>query len=144
RRLIESQSRSSCAGLDSATSLPGVGRKHAAFTKLSSVSSVDRALLFLPDDQPEKLKIIRDIAPLMAPLRLGPVPRLSVRGLTDALVRLEHRVEIASTEAGGDGASSLGELRAQLADVLTALRAADPVETQARSGAYPTRLSAGF
>ena len=144
RRIIESQSRSSFAGLDSATSLPELERKHAAFTKLSSVSSVDSALLFLPDDQPEKLKIIRDIAPLMAPLRLGPVPRLSVRGLTDALVRLEHRVEIASTEAGGDGASSLGELRAQLADVLTALRTADPVETQARLELYQTHLARDF
>jgi len=144
RRIIESQSRSSFAGLDSATSLPELERKHAAFTKLSSVSSVDSALLFLPDDQPEKLKIIRDIAPLMAPLRLGPVPRLSVRGLTDELVRLEHRVGIASTEAGGDGASSLGELRAQLADVLTALRTADPVETQARLELYQTHLARDF
>jgi uncharacterized protein len=145
RRIIESQSRSSFAGLDSATSLPELERKHAAFTKLSSVSSVDSALLLVPDDQPEKLKIIHDIGPLVTPLRLGRAPRLSVRRLTDALERLEHHVEVASTEAGRDGARSpLGQLRGQLADILTALRTADPVEAQARLELYQTHLARDF
>ena len=145
RRIIESQSRSSFAGLDSAASLPELEQKHTAFKRLSTVSSVDSALLFVPDDQPEKLKIVRDIGPLVAPLRLGPVPWLSVRRLTDALERLEHRVEVASTEAGRDGPSSpLGELRAQLADVRGALRTADPVETQARLELYQTHLARDF
>ena len=43
--------------------------------QLPSVSEVDSALLFIPKDQPQKLKIIGDFAELVGPVRIGrPTP----------------------------------------------------------------------
>jgi uncharacterized membrane protein YdfJ with MMPL/SSD domain len=145
RQIIATQSGSSFAGLDSATSLTELERKHAAFMKLPSVSSVDSALLFIPDDQPAKVKVIHDIATVMAPLRVGPMPPLGLERLTTALARLKHRVDVATTEAASDGSSSaLPKLRDGLADVLEALRTAAPDEVQARLDLYQTRLARDF
>ena len=144
RRIIESQGRSSFAGLDSATSLAELERKHAAFKQLTSVSSVDSALLFIPGDQPEKLKIVQDFEPLVAPLRLGPVPRLSMEALMDALERLERRLELASAGTSEGSRSPLTALRAQLADVLRLLRTGDPAEARAMLERYQHRLAGDF
>jgi len=145
RQIVETQSRSSFAGLDTATSLPELERKQAAFKQLPSVSGVDSALLFIPDDQPAKLKVIRDMGPLIAPLRLGPVPPLSLQRLTKALARLEHLVDVAVAEAGpGGSGAALRKLRDGLAGVHGALRTADPRETRTRLELYQTRLARDF
>ena len=145
RRIIESQGRSSFAGLDSATSLPELERKHLAFKRLPSVSSVDSALLFIPDDQAEKLKIVGDIEPLLAPLRLGPAPALSVQALTDALERLERRLRLASVDTSREAPGSpLAALQAQLAQLLGILRTADPREAQASLDSYQSQLARDF
>ena len=145
RQIVETQSRSSFAGLDTATSLPELERKQAAFKQLPSVSGVDSALLFIPDDQPAKLKVIRDMGPLIAPLRLGPVPSLSLQRLTKALARLEHLVDVAVVEAGpGGSGSALRKLRDGLAGVHGALRTADHRETRTRLELYQTRLARDF
>ena len=62
RRILASAKRSGFAALASASSLDELEQKRDAFAKLPSVSEVDSALLFIPSDQPQKLKIIRDFA----------------------------------------------------------------------------------
>jgi hypothetical protein len=145
RQIIETQSRSSFAGLSTATSLAELKRKHLAFKQLPSVSGVDSALLFIPEDQPAKLKVIRDMGPLIAPLRVGPAPRLSLGRLTNELEGLRRRVEVAVVEAGPDGPSTvLRKIRAELADALGALRAADPATTQASLERYQAHIVGDF
>src|SRR5881275_754983 len=60
RKILAIAGRSGFTALASADSLEELRRKHAAFGRLPTVSGVDSALLLIPDDQPEKLKIVRD------------------------------------------------------------------------------------
>jgi hopanoid biosynthesis associated RND transporter like protein HpnN len=145
RHIIDTQSRSSFAGLSSATSLAELERKVEAFKRLPSVAGVDSALLFIPDDQPAKSKVIRDIGPLIAPLRVGPTPRLDLSSLTAALKALERRVGLAVGEAGAGGPSlELRAIRIGLADVLRQLRTEDPVRALAGLTLYQTRVVRDF
>jgi hopanoid biosynthesis associated RND transporter like protein HpnN len=145
REIIETQSRSSFAGLSTATSLAELQQKHLAFKQLPSVAGVDSALLFIPEDQPAKLKVIRDMGPLIAPLRVGAAPRLSLERLTEELEGLKRRVEIGVVEAGPDGPSTeLRTIRAELADTLGTLRAADPATTRVGLERYQGHLVHDF
>jgi len=145
RHIIETQSRSSFAGLSSATSLAELQRKLEAFNQLPSVAGVDSALLFIPEDQPAKSKVIRDIRPLIAPLQVGPAPRLDLTRLRLELEALERRVDVAVIEAGAGGPSlELRTIRGGLADVLRALRTTNPVRAQAGLTLYQTHLVRDF
>jgi len=145
RHIIETQSRSSFAGLSSATSLAELQRKLEAFNQLPSVAGVDSALLFIPEDQPAKSKLIRDIRPLIAPLQVGPAPRLDLTRLRLELEALERRVDVAVIEAGAGGPSlELRTIRGGLADVLRALRTTNPVRAQAGLTLYQTHLVRDF
>src|SRR3989475_1640522 len=145
RHIIETQSRSSFAGLSSATSLAELQRKLEAFNQLPSVAGVDSALLLIPEDQPAKSKLIRDIRPLIAPLQVGPAPRLDLTRLRLELEALERRVDVAVIEAGAGGPSlELRTIRGGLADVLRALRTTNPVRAQAGLTLYQTHLVRDF
>jgi hypothetical protein len=56
---------------------------------LKTVSEVDSALLLIPDQQAEKRKIIADFAPIVAPVRLGPMTPLDFDRLITALETLQ-------------------------------------------------------
>jgi len=145
RQIIETQSRSSFAGLSTATSLAELQEKHLAFEQLPSVSGVDSALLFIPEDQPAKLKVIRDMRPLIAPLRVGAAPRLNLERLTKELEGLKRRVEVGLIQAGPDGPSTvLRKIRDEIVDVLGALRTADPVTSQVSLERYQGHLVHDF
>src|SRR2546422_8656379 len=75
-------------------------RKRDAFERLPSVGDADSALLMVPNDQPAKLKIIGDFAPLVTEIRVGSVPALELDGLATALQRLARRLDIVVREAG--------------------------------------------
>jgi uncharacterized protein len=99
KRILATAGRSGFAALASADSLDELRRKHAAFRALPSVSEVDSVLLLIPDDQPAKLKIIADFAPLVAPVRLGrPIP-VDLPRLLASLETLQRRFGIAANEA---------------------------------------------
>ena len=133
RRIIATQSRASFAGLSSAASLVELRQKRAAFEQLSSVARVDSVLLLLPDDQSAKQKIIANVKPLVAQLRIGPTPPLDLSRLTAALDTLARRLDVALVEAGADGTpAELRTIRSELGDVRRMLAGADP--DRARSG----------
>jgi len=71
KRILATAGRSGFTALASADSLDELRQKYHAFRALKSVSEVDSVLLLIPEDQPEKLKIIGDFAPLVAPVRIG-------------------------------------------------------------------------
>ena len=99
RRILETAGRSGFAALASASSLEELRRKHEAFSKLSTVSEVDSALLLIPDDQATKRKIISDFAPLVTPVRVARPQPVDLEKLATALETLHRRLSIAATEA---------------------------------------------
>jgi uncharacterized protein len=125
RAIIETHGRSSYSALATATSLAELKTKREAFERLSSVASVDSALLFIPDDQGAKSKILRDVAPLVASLRVGAVAPLDVERLAATLETLRRRVGLAVVEAGADAPVELRELRTSLTDLVSVLRSSD-------------------
>ena len=99
RRILSTAGRSAFTALASADSLDELRQKHAALRHLRTVSEVDSALLLIPDDQPAKLKIIRDFAPIVAPIRVGRATPVDIERLIAALETLRRRFGIAANEA---------------------------------------------
>src|SRR5207249_532609 len=71
KRILATAGRSGFTALASADTLDELRQKYKAFRALPSVSEVDSVLLLIPEDQPAKLKIIGDFAPLVAPGPIG-------------------------------------------------------------------------
>ncbi len=144
RRIMERHGRSSYSALSTAGSLAELEQKREAFERLPSVASVDSVLLFIPDDQVAKAKIVRDVGPLIAPLRIGPTPPVVVSRVTRALQALRQRVDVAVTEAGDGASLELRTLRSGLVDLLRAVRSAEPAQAEARLTRYQTDLGRDF
>src|SRR5256884_599893 len=97
-----------------------------AIRALGSVSEVDSALLLIPDDQPEKQKIIRDFAPIVAPVRVTRPQSVDIDRLLTALETLKRRFDIAAGEAPpGDTQRRLASLRDDIAQLVVRLRQTD-------------------
>ncbi len=144
RTIIETHGRSSYSALATATSLVELKAKREAFERLPSVASVDTALLFIPNDQTTKAKIVRDVAPLIAPLRMSAPAPIDVDRITGALETLRRRVEIAVTEAGADAPPDLRALRTGLADLLRVLASADAGRVASALAPYQASLVRDF
>jgi hypothetical protein len=127
RRILATAGRSGVAALASADSLEELRRKRDAFVKLRSVSEVDSALLLIPDDQPHKLKIIRDFAELVAPIRIGRPTAVDIGQLIAALQSLERRLGIAAVEAPkGEAKATLTTTTAEITRLIRKLRQMEP------------------
>src|SRR5206468_911106 len=102
-------------------------QKYKAFRALPSVSEVDSVLLLIPEDQPEKLKIIGDFAPLVAPVRIGRAPAVDPPRLAGSLETLKRRFVIASNEAPeGDVRAKLKLVAEDLGRLVVKIRQTDP------------------
>ena len=112
KRVLATAGRSGFAALASADSLDELRKKHAAFRALPTVSEVDSVLLLIPDDQPAKLKIIGDFAPLVAPVRIGRPTSVDLPRLLTALDTLQRRFQLAASEAPA------GEARVKLRTIV--------------------------
>ena len=71
KRILATTGRSGFNGLASATTLEELRKKQEAFEKLPSVSDVDSVLRVIPDNQQEKIGIVKTFAPIIAPVRVG-------------------------------------------------------------------------
>jgi len=126
KKILATSGRSGFAALSSASSLDELRRKQHAFRALGSVSEVDSALLLIPDDQPEKQKIIRDFAPIVAPVRVTRPQSVDIDRLLTALETLKRRFDIAAGEAPpGDTQRRLASLRDDIAQLVVRLRQTD-------------------
>jgi hypothetical protein len=131
RRILESAKRSGFAALASAPSLDELKRKHDAFAKLSTVSEVDSALLFVPSDQPQKLKIIREFAELVGPVRIARPRSVDVGRLIAELEALQRRLDLAASEApAGETKTRLTQTVADLGQLVGKLKRTDPEATE--------------
>lgn len=126
KRVLATAGRSGFAALASAESLEELRRKQTAFSRLSSVSEVDSALLLIPEDQDEKRKIIGDFAPLVGPVRVSRALPLDFDRLTGALETLRRRLGIAANEAPpGEARRRLDTVTTKLDALLRKLRQSD-------------------
>ena len=100
RRILASTGRSGFNGLSSASSLEELRAKQAAFEKLPSVSETDSVLRVIPDEQPEKIALIKSFAPLVAPIRVGRSSPVDLDRLKQALADIKRRFDVVAVEAG--------------------------------------------
>jgi hopanoid biosynthesis associated RND transporter like protein HpnN len=127
KRVLATAGRSGFAALASADSLAELRRKAEAFARLPSVSEVDSALLLIPDQQEDKLRIIADFAPLVAPIRVGRPRRVDVAQLIEALETLRRRLTIAASEAPpGEAQRELTAITARVERLIIKLRQTAP------------------
>jgi uncharacterized protein len=96
QRILASAGRSGSAALTTAGSLDELRRKQDAFSRLASVSDVESVLLLVPDEQPEKLRIIQQFAPLVAAVRAVAPPALEPTALRAPLLVLRRRLRLAA------------------------------------------------
>ena len=125
KRILATTGRSGFNGLASATSLEELRQKQEAFEKLPSVSEVDSVLRVIPDNQKEKIGIVKTFAPIIAPVRVGRSSPVDIDRLLRALGELERRLDIFATEAGDKLPADLRELREQTAALLKRLTSMD-------------------
>jgi len=100
RRILASTGRSGFNALSSASSLEDLRAKQAAFEKLPSVSETDSVLRVIPDDQAEKIALIKSFAPLVAPIRVGRSSAADLDRLKQALADIKRRFDVVAVEAG--------------------------------------------
>jgi hypothetical protein len=131
KRILATSGRSGFAALSSAATLEELRRKQNAFRALGSVSEVDSALLLIPDSQPQKQKIIRDFAPIVAPVRVARPQPVDIDRLIAALDTLKRRFDIAAGEApAGDTQRRLATLRDDIAQLVVRLRQTNRVVSE--------------
>jgi predicted RND superfamily exporter protein len=102
-RILAKAGRSGFAALATASSLDDLRRKQEAFAALPTVSKVESVLMLVPDRQLEKVELIRQFAPLVAPVRVGTASALDPAALRAPLETLRRRLQLAGTE-GSDNA----------------------------------------
>ena len=122
-RILETAGRSGYTALATANSLAELRQKASAFKALDSVSEVDSALLLIPADQPAKLRIIRDFAPIVAPVRVGIAESVDIERLAAALETLGRQFAIAAAEApAGETRADIESVRDRIRQLLGKLR----------------------
>ena len=126
KKILATSGRSGFAALSSADSLDELRRKQHAFRALKTVSEVDSALLLIPDQQPEKRKVIADFAPIVGPVRISRAIPLELDRLVTALETLQRRFEVAAREAPeGDAKRDVNRLAQDIGRLVIKLRQAD-------------------
>jgi hopanoid biosynthesis associated RND transporter like protein HpnN len=132
KKILATSGRSGFAALSSADTLDELRQKHHAFRKLATVSEVDSALLLIPDDQPEKQKIIADFAPIVAPVRVSRPLSVDPDRLVTALETLKRRFDIAAGEAPpGDTQRELTRVAEDIGRLVIKLRQTDNTSAEA-------------
>ncbi len=100
KRILATTGRSGFNGLSSAATLEELRRKQEAFERLPSVSEVDSVLRVIPDDQEQKISLIKSFAPLVAPVRIGRSSPVDLDRLRKALGEIKGRFDVVAVEAG--------------------------------------------
>ncbi len=92
---------------------------------MPSVSEVDSVLRLIPDDQQEKIAIVKSFEPLVAPVRIGRSSRVDLDRLREALAKIKRRFDVMAAEAGDKLPEDLAALREKTTAVLRQLASAD-------------------
>ena len=134
-RILARAGRSGFTALATASGLDELRRKRDAFAALPSVSQVESVLMLVPDGQPEKAKLIEQLAPIVAPVRVAPAPALAPAELRAPLETLRRRLRLATEEGGEQARQEVQPVLAKIEGLLAklsraALRRAGPALEQ--------------
>ncbi len=125
RRVLANTGRSGFNALASAGSLDELRQKQHAFAELPSVAEVDSVVRLIPEDQPEKIAIIKSFAPLVNPIRIGRSSPVDLDRLRQALADIERRFDVVAAEAGDKLPEELTAIRKQTEALIKRLRKVD-------------------
>jgi hopanoid biosynthesis associated RND transporter like protein HpnN len=121
RRILAGTGRSGFNGLSAAATLDELRRKQEAFEKLPSVSDVDSVLRVIPDDQAEKIALIKSFAPLVTPVRIGRSSPVDLDRFRKALNDIKRRFDVVAAEAGPKLPAEVRVVREKVAAVIRLL-----------------------
>jgi uncharacterized protein len=93
-RTLATVGRSGVTAITTAATPTELERKHEALARLPSVAKVESLLTLVPNDQAEKIGIIGQFAPMVAPVRMGTPDPLRPTDLRKPLEVLQRRLEI--------------------------------------------------
>jgi len=131
-KILATSGRSGFAAMSTANTLDELRAKLQAFRKLKTVSEVDSALLLIPDDQPDKQKIIADFAPIVGPVRVNRPLAVDPERLVTSLEKLKRRFDIAAGEAPpGDTQRELTRVAEDIGRLVLKLRQTDSGNVEA-------------
>jgi uncharacterized protein len=146
QKILDSSKRSVLFEEVVAGSLDEVKRKAAALKALPEVAGVESIASVIPEDQPRKLELVRDLRPLIADVSFQTVPTASVdvRALQTTLGRIKFKMgDDADTPTPGD-AEQFGaerrEVRRLIGAIIEATGQMRPVEAQQALASYQEEL----
>jgi hopanoid biosynthesis associated RND transporter like protein HpnN len=93
-RTLATVGRSGVTAITTAATPTELERKHEGLARLPSVAKVESLLTLVPSDQAEKIAIIGQLAPIVAPVRIGTPDPLQPTNLQKALQGLQRRLGI--------------------------------------------------
>ncbi len=125
RRILAGTGRSGFNALASASTLDELREKQRAFEQLPSVSEVDSVVRVIPDNQAEKVALIKSFAPLVAPIRVGRSSPVDLERLRQALADIKRRFDVVAAEAGAKLPAELASIRQQTATLIQRLKTVD-------------------
>ena len=120
-RILAKAGRSGFAALTTASSLDELRKKQEAFAALPTVAKVESVLMLVPDRQPEKVKLIQQFAPLVAPVQVGTAPSLDPAALRAPLETLRRRLQLVTAEGGDKARREVEPILAKLDAILDKL-----------------------
>ena len=145
RRAAASAGRSVFAALSTATTLPELEAKQAAFQRLPAVSDVQSVLSVLPDRQAEKLAVLQRLGDVADSIRPGAPRPLDLRALTVALETLKRRMDLAGMSFGSAGApEDIRVIAGATTSLLGKLEARERGAIEVALADYQTRLAHDF
>lgn len=140
-RILARAGRSGFTALATAATVDELGAKQATFAALGSVSKVESALMLVPEHQPEKIAIVRQLAPLVPRGRPPVPPVLEPAGLRGPLEVLRRRLDLAAEGTSDERLrTDVVQLRAKVETALDKLGTADA----GRLGQLQTELYRDF
>jgi uncharacterized protein len=141
KRILARAGRSGFTALATAATLDELGAKQATFAALGSVSKVESALMLVPEHQPEKIAIVRQLTPLVPRGRPPVPPVLEPASLRSPLEVLRRRLDLAAEGTSDERLrTDVLHLRTKVEAVLDKLPTADA----GRLGQLQTELYRDF
>jgi hopanoid biosynthesis associated RND transporter like protein HpnN len=143
-RILAGTGRSGANGLVTARTLDELRRKQAAFERLPSVSEVDSVLHVIPDDQTEKIAIIKTFAPLVSPIRIGRSNPVDLERIQQALGAIKRRFDVVIAEAGLKTPAEVETIRDKTVALMRRLETMDPDAAEAALNYLQAQLYRDF
>ena len=146
QKILTSAKRSVLSEEIVAGSLDEVKRKSAALEALPEVAGVESIASMIPEDQPRKLQLIKDLRPLVADVSFRAVPTASVdvKALRTTLGRIKFKMGDDSGTPSSGGGEEFGAERREVGRLIGAIIEAtermSPVEVQQALATYQDEL----